>query len=74
RDYIERFTREAVEVKGEDDRLNYLIFEKGLRSETMFKEKLALKVPKIMSELLVRAHPYINYEEKLLANKVEKGK
>jgi hypothetical protein len=27
-----------------------------------------------MSELLTRAQPYINYEEKLLMDKVEKGK
>jgi hypothetical protein len=40
----------------------------------MFKERLGLKEPQRMSELLTRVQPYINYEEKLLADKVEKGK
>ncbi|MCH81447.1 hypothetical protein A2U01_0002234 [Trifolium medium] len=46
----------------------------GLRTDSMFKKKLGLKEPKSMSELLTRAQPYLNYEEKLLADKVEKDK
>ncbi|MCI02730.1 hypothetical protein A2U01_0023764 [Trifolium medium] len=66
RDYIERFTREAVKVKGADEKLKCFIFKKGLRAGVMFKQKLGLKEPKNMSELLIRAQPYINYEEKLI--------
>jgi hypothetical protein len=34
RDYIELFTRKAIEVKGAYDKSKCLIFEKGLRTDT----------------------------------------
>jgi hypothetical protein len=40
----------------------------------MLREKLGLKEICGMSELLTRVQPYINNEEKLIADKVEKGK
>ncbi|MCI09859.1 hypothetical protein A2U01_0030950, partial [Trifolium medium] len=55
RKYIERFTRDAVEVKGADDTLKWFIFEKGLRTDSMFREKLELKEPQSMNKLLTRA-------------------
>ncbi|MCH81522.1 hypothetical protein A2U01_0002311 [Trifolium medium] len=45
RDYIERFTREIIEVKGTNDKLKCYIFDKVLRSDTKFEEKLGLKEP-----------------------------
>ncbi|MCI45778.1 hypothetical protein A2U01_0067017, partial [Trifolium medium] len=48
RDYIERFTREAIEIKGAHDMLKCYIFEKSLRNDTKFKEKLGLKEPRDM--------------------------
>ncbi|MCI46070.1 hypothetical protein A2U01_0067310, partial [Trifolium medium] len=60
-DYIERFTREAIEIKGAHDKLKCYIFEKGLRNDTKFKEKLSLKEPRDMQDLLSRAQNYINY-------------
>ncbi|MCH80822.1 hypothetical protein A2U01_0001596 [Trifolium medium] len=74
RDYIERFTKEAIEVKGAHDTLKCYIFEKGLRSDTKFKEKLGLKELKDMQDILSRAQNYINYEEKMLREKPEKVK
>ncbi|MCI58465.1 hypothetical protein A2U01_0079720, partial [Trifolium medium] len=67
-------TREAIEVKGTNDKLKCYIFENGLRHDTKFKEKLGLKEPKDMQDLLSRAQRYINYEEKLLGERAEKNK
>ncbi|MCH81098.1 hypothetical protein A2U01_0001877 [Trifolium medium] len=61
---IERFTKEANKVKGANDKLKCYIFENGLRHDTKFKEKLGLKEPKDMQDLLSHAQCYINYEEK----------
>ncbi|MCI23327.1 hypothetical protein A2U01_0044506, partial [Trifolium medium] len=74
RNYIERFTREAIEVKGTNNKLKCYIFENGLRHDTKFKEKLGLKEPKDMQDLLSRAQCYINYEEKMLGERAEKNK
>jgi hypothetical protein len=38
------------------------------------KEKLGLKEPKDMHDLLFRAQCYINYEEKMLRERVDKNK
>jgi hypothetical protein len=40
----------------------------------VFKEKLGLKEQRDMSELLTRAQPCINYDEKLCEEEVEKDK
>ncbi|MCI16582.1 hypothetical protein A2U01_0037726, partial [Trifolium medium] len=74
RDSIERFTREAIEVKGTNGKLKCYIFENGLMHDTKFKEKMGLKEPKYMQDLLSRAQCYINYEEKMLEERVEKNK
>ncbi|MCI12847.1 hypothetical protein A2U01_0033954, partial [Trifolium medium] len=55
RDYIERFIRKAIEIKGVHDMLKCYIFEKGLRNDTKYKEKLGLKEPRDMQDLLSRA-------------------
>ncbi|CAJ2662298.1 unnamed protein product [Trifolium pratense] len=66
RDYIERFTRKAIEVKGTNVKIKCYIFENGLRHDTKFKKKLGLKKSKDMQDLLSHAQRYINYEEKML--------
>ncbi|MCI13136.1 hypothetical protein A2U01_0034251, partial [Trifolium medium] len=50
------------------------IFEKGLRSDTKFKEKLGLKEPRDIQDLLSRAQNYINYEEKMIRERPDKAK
>jgi hypothetical protein len=59
REYVKRFTREVVEVKGFYDKLKCYILKKGFYD---------------MTELLTRAQPCINYEEKLWEAKVENDK
>ncbi|MCI61114.1 hypothetical protein A2U01_0082370, partial [Trifolium medium] len=46
------FTREAIEVKGTNDKLKCYIFKNGLRHDIKFKEKLGLKEPNDMQDLL----------------------
>jgi hypothetical protein len=74
RDCIERFTREDIEVKVTNDKLKCYIFEKGLRSDTKFKEKLGHKEPRDMQDMLSRAQNYTNHEENMLGEKAEKAK
>jgi hypothetical protein len=45
-----------------------------LRSDTKFKEKLGLKKPPDVQDLLSGAQSYINYEEKMLGEKAERAK
>jgi hypothetical protein len=45
-----------------------------LRSDTKFKEKLGLKEPPDVQDLLSGAQSYINYEEKMLGEKAERAK
>lgn len=51
-----------------------MIFEKGLRIYCVFREKVGLESARRMSGILIKAHMYINYEEKILAKDVERNK
>lgn len=42
------------------------MFEKGLRLDNMIREKIDFKGACILNELLSRAQPHINHEEKLM--------
>jgi len=71
---MERFTRVGVEVPGIHDGLKCFIFENNLHDDCKFKEELRLWVAKHMNALLTRAQPYINYEEKKLAEETLRSK
>lgn len=60
--YIDRFTNVAVVVRGLNKSLKYLIFEKGLRPDCSFREKLGCKKAYNLKDLPIKAQPYINYE------------
>lgn len=70
--YVERLTFEGVEVYGTYVILKCFIFENNLCDNYKFKEELGLWVVRDLIDLLVHAHPYINYKEKKLAEKVVK--
>jgi hypothetical protein len=40
----------------------------------MFREKLGLEVVKNKSEMLIRSQTYINYDDKMVAEEIEKSK
>jgi hypothetical protein len=74
REYVERFIRADVEVSGTHDGLKYFILESNLRDDYKFKQELGLRVVKDMNDLPKGAQPYINYEEKKLAEEALKSR
>lgn len=70
---MERFTSEGVEVYGAHDNLEYFMFENNLCHECKFKEELGLRAARDISDLLVQVQPYINYEEKRMAEEAMKN-
>lgn len=52
REFTDRFTKIVVEVGGSNNSLRCWIFEKGLRLNCMFWEKLVMKGVGSMSDLL----------------------
>lgn len=67
REYIKSFTRAGVEVQSAHDGSICFIFESDLRDDCKFKEELGFRMAKDMNNLLTRTQPYINYDEKKLA-------
>jgi len=74
REYVERFTMAGVEVSGAHEGLKCFIYESNLREDYKFKEELRLQEAKDMTDLLMRAQPYIYYEEKKLAEEALKSR
>jgi hypothetical protein len=64
-----RAAEPSLQSSKTNDKLKCHIFEKGLRSDTKFKEKLGIKEPRNMHDLLSCAQSYIKYEEKMLGDK-----
>ena len=71
---MECFTQAGVEILGAHDGLKCFIFESNLREDCKFKKELGLQAAKDMNDLLTCAQPYINYEEKKLAEEALKSK
>jgi len=67
REYVEQFTWAGVEVSGAHDGVKCFTFK-----DCKFREKLRLRAAKDMNNLLTRAQPYINYEEKKLVEEALK--
>ncbi|KAK2437304.1 hypothetical protein QL285_022212 [Trifolium repens] len=67
RAYIERFNREAVQVEAPDDMKRYLL-ARGLRPRTDIAKAVGIEKPKTLALLLAKAEPYIQYEEREIAD------
>lgn len=67
--YINRFTKVGVIFGGSTESLKCWIFEKCLRSDCKFWEKLGLKEARNLKDLVSREQPYINYEEKFVVER-----
>lgn len=52
----------AVSAGGSDESFKYWIFEKGLRQDCMFEEKLEHKETHNLENLLSKEKTYINYK------------
>ena len=64
--YVQRFTRETLEVDEADDKVQLTTFKVGLRSKE-FVASLAKNPPKTMAETLLKAQKYMNAEDVLAA-------
>lgn len=62
------FQQGAIDVGGSDDSLKCWDFVKGLKLNYASWEKLGRKEARNLKDLLSMVHPYINYEETLVAN------
>ena len=70
---MKRFTRETLEVKEVDDKVQLTTFKAGLKFRE-FVVSLAKNPPKMMAEILLKAHKYMSAEDALAAIKdVEKS-
>jgi len=72
RDYIERFNKEVVQVKGDDETMKRYLIAKGLREGTDVKKFVRLDRPRTLNEFLEIAKIYIAYEEELYADNLNK--
>ncbi|XP_074356343.1 uncharacterized protein LOC141696050 [Apium graveolens] len=62
KDYLNRFTKEALKVPDLDDKVAMIALQKGTRDE-LFKMSLDKRPPESMLQLLDRAEKYIKVEE-----------
>jgi hypothetical protein len=62
RDYIERFNKEAVQVRGADETMKRYLIAKGLREATDVKKVVRLDRPRTLNEFLAIAKIYFAYE------------
>ena len=72
RDYIERFNKEAMQVRGVEDTIKQYHITKGLREGTDVKKVVRLDRPRTLNEFLAIAKIYIRYEEELYADSLNK--
>ena len=66
RSYVKRFTQETLEVDETDDKVQLTAFKVGLKSRK-FVVLLAKNPPRMMVEMLLKAHKYMNAEDALAA-------
>jgi hypothetical protein len=71
-DYIERFNKEAVQVRGANETMKLYLIAKGLREETDVKKTVLLDRLRTLNEFLAIAKIYIAYEEDLYADSLNK--
>ena len=64
RDYLNRFTKEALKVPDLDDKVAMIALQQGTRDE-FFKMSLAKRPPENMLRLQERAGKYIKVEESM---------
>jgi len=72
RDYIERFSKEVVQVRGAEDSMKQYLITKGLREGTNVKKAVRLDRPRTLYEFLAIAKIHITYEEELYADNLNK--
>jgi len=74
RDYIERFNKEIVQVRGADKSMKKYLIAKGLRPDTDMKKVVLFDRPRTLNEFLAIAKTYIRYEEELYTDSLNKSR
>jgi hypothetical protein len=74
RDYIDRFNKEAVQVRGADETMKRYLIAKGLRKGIDVKKVVRLDSPSTLNEFLAIAKIYIAYDEELYADILYKSR
>jgi len=74
RDYIKRFNKEVLQVRGADESINKYLIAKGLRAGKNVKKVVQLDRPRTFNEFLAIAKTFIRYEEELYADSLNKNR
>jgi len=74
RDYIERFNKEFVQVRGVDENMKQYLITRGLREGTNVKKVVCLDRLETYNQLLAIVKTYIRYEEEVCADSLNKAK
>lgn len=64
--YIDHFIQVKIVVRGLDESIKCLIFEKSLRPDSSLWEKLGREEAHNLNGFMSKEKSYINYEEKVL--------
>ncbi|XP_063947130.1 uncharacterized protein LOC108204072 [Daucus carota subsp. sativus] len=72
RDYMNRFTKEALKVPDLDQKVAMIALQQGTRDDN-FRRSLAKRAPENMNELQERARKYIKAEESLKKSQNNQG-
>ncbi|XP_058786680.1 uncharacterized protein LOC131661234 [Vicia villosa] len=73
RAYIERFNKEAVQVCTMADMKKYLL-EQGLQPQSDFAKAVGIETPGTLDAFFLKAHAYIQYEEKETSHAVRNSR
>jgi hypothetical protein len=74
RDYIERFNKEDVQVRGVDETMKRYLIVKCLHEGTDVKKAICLDRPRTLNEFLTIAKIYIAYEWELYTDNLNKSR
>jgi hypothetical protein len=71
-EYIERFNKKAIQVRGADEKMKKCLIKKGLRQKTDIKKVVNIDEVRSLKEFLRVSKTYIRYEEKLYTDNLNK--
>jgi hypothetical protein len=74
RDYIERFNKEVVQVRGADENMKQYLITRGLHKGIDVKKVVRLDRPGTYIKLLEIVKSYIRYDEEVYADNLNKSR
>jgi hypothetical protein len=73
RDYIKRFNKEVVHVRGADENMKKYLITRGLCEGTNVKKAVRLDRPETYNQLLTIMKTYIRYEDEVYIDSLNKA-